>query len=101
MWSLLTHKISTSEKFNKEILGSIRNKVLQKLLIVYNYYFMKPQQPEIDAIMERARKKNPNYVYSKINLVYALKPKDVMPIIRVSERTAYEYIQALRIFIGQ
>jgi hypothetical protein len=62
---------------------------------------MKPQQSAVDAIMERERKKNPNYLYSKINLVYALRPEDVMPIIRVSERTAYEYIQALRIFVGQ
>ena len=100
MWWTLSHKISTSENFNRVILGSIRNKVLLKLLILYNYYFMKPRQQEIDAIMKRARKKNPNYLYNKINLAYALRPEDVMHIIHVSKRTAYEYIQALRIFIG-
>jgi hypothetical protein len=62
---------------------------------------MKPQQSAVETIMERARKKNPSYLYSKINLAYALRPEDVMPIINVSKRTAYEYIQALRIFVGQ
>jgi hypothetical protein len=93
----MSHKITDNVEFNKLILGSVRSKVLQKLLIVwYNvFYNMKNSAVTLNAF-KRAKEKNPNLIFDMGNVAYSLRPEDIMDMIHVSRRTAMEYIQVFR-----
>jgi hypothetical protein len=73
---------------------SIRSKVLQKLVLLWrNFFWSYP-----DEIKKRLAEKHLRI--DRGNVAYALEPKDIIEVIGCSERTAKEYIQALRILMG-
>jgi len=93
----MSHKITSDEEFNKVILGCIRSKVLQKLLIVYwDVLYDINRSPIAKKAFERLKKKEPYVAFNRVSVAYALQPEDIMDIIKVSRRTAWEYIKALR-----
>jgi hypothetical protein len=93
----MSHKITSDEEFNRVILGCIRSKVLQRLLIVYWDVLYDINRSTIARkAFERLREKEPHVAFNRENVAYALRPEDIMGIIKVSRRTAWEYIKALR-----
>lgn len=97
------HKLAisnpTAEKFiHKHYFRSIRNKVLQKLVLLFCNFWLSREQPLYQEITKRLNEQGLSN--DLCNIVYELKPEDVMPIIGCSKRTAVEYIQALRVLCG-
>jgi hypothetical protein len=85
----------------KRLYGSVRNKVLQKLLLLKFLLIVgiPGYEEALRGPMER-RLKEKGLPVNDSNLVYDLKPEDIMPLIGVSRRTALEYLQALRWLSG-
>jgi len=100
---LAKHKIKLEaeadvEKFiHKHVFRSVRNKVLQKLLLLA--FQLKWSETELykKAAKRLAEKK---LLLNLSNVTYELEPEDVMGIIGCSKRTAIEYIDALRYLFG-
>lgn len=100
---LAKHKIKLKaeadvEKFiHKHVFRSVRNKVLQKLLLLA--FQLKWSKTEL---YKRAAKRlvKEKSLLNLSNIAYELKPEDVMGIIGCSKRTAIEYIDALRYLFG-
>mgnify|MGYP001065651556 CR=1 FL=1 len=86
------------EKFiHKHVFGSVRNKVLQKLLLLA--FQLKRSETELykGAAKRLVEKK---LLLNLASIAYELEPEDIMGIIGCSERTAIEYIDALRYLFG-
>jgi hypothetical protein len=84
----------TNEFFNK-LSRSIRNKVLQKLVLIYWNLWWR----EKNELHQTVEKRLNGLPHDGVNFAYCLKPEDVMPIIGCSRRTAIEYIDALKILM--
>ena len=100
MTKLAKHKIrieegwSTNELTHKYLFKSIRSKVLQRLvLLAYNATHSRELTLCRD-IQKRLTEKG--YVWNYSNVASELTPEDVMTVIPCKERTAKEYIDALR-----
>jgi hypothetical protein len=93
----MSHKITDDVEFNKVVLGSVRNRVLQKLLVVWwNVFYDMNNSPVAINAFKRSREKKPYISFNEGNVAYALHPEDIMGLIKVSRRTAWEYIHVLR-----
>lgn len=95
----MSHKIPLvgGSKFEEPIhkfLGSIRSKVLQKLVLLWFLVVSGYASPLYQELETRVVAKGLPACAS--NRLYSLTPGDVMPLIGCSRRTAIEYIQALR-----
>lgn len=78
------------------VFKSVRSKVLQKLLLIwYNLFYSERNQMQERIYKRLKEQKLPR---DRVNIVWELKPKDVMDVIGCSSRTAKEYIDAMRCF---
>ena len=88
-----------AEFFNKHALHSIRNKVLQRLVLVWmNAWTMSSGSSLYQALDQRLKARH--LIFDKCNFAYLLSPEDVMSLLHCSKRTAREYIDALRFLEG-
>ncbi len=88
----MAHKI-VEDKGLRKILGSIRNKVLQKLVILACYYLWNfPANPNAQRLL-----KDKNLLPMVENVVNEIPLEEIMRILHVSKRTAMEYKHALSI----
>ena len=100
---LAKHKIKLKaeadiEKFiHKHVFRSVRNKVLQKLLLLAFQLKWSKTGLYKTAAKRLVSKKLP---LNLSNIAYELEPEDVMGIIGCSKRTAIEYVDALRYLFG-
>jgi hypothetical protein len=94
----MTYKITDNEDFNKAVIGCVRSKVLQRLLIIYWNVFYDMHESEIaKRAFERLKKKeHHDLIFAPVNVAYGLRPEDIMPFLHVSKRTAWEYIKVFR-----
>ena len=97
----MTQKGSLTEQekqSRKSLFGSIKNKSLLRVAVLYyTFFFGSPTEPR-EAIKQRLRTKGiPLY---KDTIALELQPSDVAPIIHCSDKTAQEYIDLLRIVIA-
>lgn len=84
----------TEEFIHKHVFRSIRTKSLQKLVLIWHNLNYSRNCPLRQEIVKRLREKElPSCLE---NIVWELKPKDVMQVIPCSKRTALDYIYALR-----
>ena len=84
------------EIWHKTFTKSIRNRVLQKLVLLwYNLWLY--QDSELRQTIERRLMEKGLNPRLKANYVYEVKPEEVMKILNCSKRTAVEYIDALKI----
>jgi len=81
-------------EFYRAYFGSIRNKVLQKF--VFLWFQVLYGSPTVLRQKISAELKEEGYSDSDSNIVWALKCSDVQELIGCSERTAKEYLAALR-----
>src|SRR6266571_4068023 len=88
-------RITGDSFFNEEVVGSVRSKVLQKLLLLCCNARLKRSLRE--EVLENAGNADEAPL---LDVVDRLKPKHVMPMIGVSERTATEYIHCLKIIVA-
>lgn len=97
----MSYRITEDEAFNR-LIGSVRCKALQKLLILwYNLIFDMESSPVARKIYERVREKNPKAALTKENILLHVRVDEVMEMLGVSERTAKDYIFTLRaMFLG-
>lgn len=99
---IMSHKITDNVEFNKVILGSVRSKVLQKLLIVWwNVFYDIHRSAVALNAFKRAEEKQPHLFFNAGNVAFCLRPEDIMDMIQVSRRTAAEYIQVFRQIYSQ
>ena len=79
------------------LFGSIKNKCLLRLAVLYyTFFFGSPTGPR-EAIEQRLLAKGiPLY---NDNIAFELKPSDVAPIIHCSEKAAQEYIDLLKLLM--
>ena len=97
----MTYETELSNDIKKTIFKSIRSKVLRNLVFLYMVLILDYPHSKIAMnAFRRAKKKEPHLRLDKGNVLFSLKPEDIMPIIEVSRRTAIEYIQALRLLCG-
>jgi hypothetical protein len=62
----MSHKITGNVEFNKAILGSVRSKVLQKLLIVWwNVFYDMNNSPVAINVFKRAKEKEPHLSFNE------------------------------------
>ena len=88
----------TNEIFHKYVFKSVRNRVLQQLMILFYVYMYNQKSEGWKILATRYRKEVPGdtkRVHNLISRLEYLKPEDVMQVIGCSKRTAIEYIQAL------
>jgi hypothetical protein len=98
----MSYKITDDEDFNREVIGCIRSKVLQRLLIIYWNVFYNMSESEIaKRAFERLKRKEKHpLLFCPVNVAYALRPEDIMSFLHVSKRTAWEYIKFFREIMG-
>jgi len=88
----MAHKITKNEEL-KRLLGPIRSKVLQKLVILACYYLWDfPHNPNAQRLL-----KDKNLRPIVENVVSLIPIEEIMRILHVSKRTAVEYKHALSI----
>lgn len=85
------------KKVYKTLFGSIRNKVLQKLIILWYNACWTPQSKLGKRLRARLRRKE--WPISPDRLAKELTLEDVMELLHVSKRTAREYRDALQIIV--
>lgn len=90
------YRITDDETFNR-LIGSVRCRSLQKLLLVwYNIFYDMENSPIAKAVYERIRAENPKAAFTLENILMNLRAGDIVGFLNTSERTAKEYIYALR-----
>lgn len=92
----MSYRITEDEAFNK-LIGPVRSKALQKLLILwYNLLYDVEGSLLAKKVYERVMARNPKATLTKENILIHLNAEDVAELLNVSERTARDYIYALR-----
>ena len=81
---------------HKFVFRSVRNKVLQKLLLINYNLFYETQNPILERINKRLHEQH--ILSNKSNISWELKPEDITDIIGCSQRTAKEYISVFQYF---
>jgi hypothetical protein len=87
---------SNNEMAHKYMFKSVRNQVLQKLMVIWFVWFYNSNSEggaELIKRYEDTYKTEPESIGA---LAKCLKPEDVMETINCNRRTAIEYIQVLR-----
>lgn len=79
---------------HKYIFRSVRSHTLQKLMLLWFNIWFSRKMPLCKKIEERLQ--NEGLPLNRRNIVEALTLKDIMDILNCSERTAFDYKQALR-----
>lgn len=93
----MSRRITDDPEFNR-LIGPIRSKTLQRLLLVwYNVFYDYQNSPVAAKIMERGREKEPNLSFKLRAIAWSLQPKDVAEMLKITERQAYEYVSFFRI----
>lgn len=96
---MVKHKLKLGDEtaesvIHKTVFHSIRNKVLQKLVLIWFNAFYSREMELNKRLSKRLAEQG--LPHSKENLAFALTPEDIMEIIHCSKRTAIEYRDALR-----
>ncbi|MEM3719545.1 MAG: hypothetical protein QXD45_05950 [Candidatus Bathyarchaeia archaeon] len=92
----MSRRIADNAEFNK-LVKSMRTKAFQKLLLVwYNVFYDYENSPSAAKIMERARQKRPHLNLTLRNLARSLCPEDVVEMLKISKRQAWEYVKFFR-----
>jgi hypothetical protein len=97
----MTHKASfiLDPAFKTQVFPSIRSKTLMKLLLL-TFVFINQDSEMAQKILARQRRETgQKHLWARyaINFAWSLRPQDVMPVIHCSQRTAIDYIEALRL----
>jgi hypothetical protein len=91
---LSTDNTPRAEFIHKIFFHSIRNKVLQKSVLVYYNFFYETEGENGKRLKERLSQRR--LPWNKGNVAYSLLPEDIMQVLSCSERTAKEYIDFFR-----
>lgn len=92
----MSYRITGDEAFNR-LIGPVRSKTLQKLLIFwYNVLYDMESSPIARRIYEKIRSKNPRAAFTKENILIHIEVDDVAEMLNVSRRAARDYIYTLR-----
>jgi hypothetical protein len=85
------------KQHRKGLFGSIKNKSLLRLAVLYyTFFYGSPTGPR-EAVKQRLWAKGiPLY---NNHIAFELKPSDVAPIIHCSERAAQEYVDLLKLLM--
>jgi hypothetical protein len=94
------------EAMNDLVFGSVRSRVLQKLLVLWFVFCVNRgaednPQPVYREVVSRYKEKHKDdeikFPVTRVEVLYELKPDDIRKVIgSCSDRTAAEYIDALR-----
>jgi hypothetical protein len=93
-------RVGFNPEFKTKVLKSIRTKTLGKLVLLYWHFLYDRNCEASRKILERERRRQPYLRFDKSNIVYELRPEDIIPVLHCSRRTAVDYIQALRWLCG-
>lgn len=83
---------------HKAFFHSIRNKVLQKAVLIYYNFFYETKSENGKKIAKRIAEKG--LPWKKCNVAAVLIPEDITQVLGCSERTAKEYIDFYRAVIN-
>ncbi len=85
-----------AERFN-EFRGGIRQTTFSKVLLILFWWHdeFTSQQSRYEQFVNT---KEPYVVSSWENFIYDLKPQDIAPFLRVSKRTAWDYVEFIKKF---
>lgn len=87
----------SNEEFHKYAFKSVRNKSLQKLMLVWYVFMYNSKSDAPKELMKRYREKNQSEEPQSLgDIISMLKPEDVMRVLHCNRRTAIQYIQVLR-----
>jgi len=81
------------EYIHKHVFHSVRNRVLQKLLLLY--FNLWGFETELHEKVEK-RLADKKLVHDKASFAYEITPEEVSEVIGCSRRTAIEYVDALK-----
>jgi len=85
------------EQRHKALFGAIKNKSLLRVAVLYYSFFFGSETGPLEAVKQKLWAKG--IAFDNRTLAFSLEPSDVAPLIHVSEKTAQEYIDLLKLLM--